>query len=322
MSRRSQRTLAGVPMKPYDLLREGATVFAAVALLTVALAVAFGAPDYPAIRAADVAQRQPLAFLETAARFLAGRDDLQHYGPPFTADRSAAQRVFGVAPATWFGVTQPLDARRDLVLRPLQRAAVLDAGLRTPLRRYLAAPAAQRRSWATAYLRALQGASVHDGRVAVPAANDGPVPAMLDAMLALGRSGMLEGTLDASSLTPFGMDRTRALLFFEGPVDHAVAGTLNLLGADWGIGHETGAYPGAWWLWPYTVLYQVPPMAQSPNGDLQVILIVVVLLVLLPTLAPFVPGVNRLPHWLPFHRIVWRRWYGRRVDGEPEAESR
>lgn len=311
MSRRSQRTLAAVPSKPYDLLREGLAVLAVVTVAVVALAAAFGAPDAPTVRAADVASRQPLAFVTTAATLLAGTGDLQHYGPPYTADAAAAQRLLGIAPAALFGATDPVNASRDLVLEPLNRAAIVDPALRSPLQRYLGAPATQRRAWDAAYLSALPNATVQGRRVTVPTGDAGPVPALMDAMLALGRSGMLEGALDASAQTPFGSDHTRSLLFFEGSVDHAVARSLNLLGEDWGIGHETGPYPGAWWLWPYTFLYQVPPMSRSPNGDLQVVALVLLFLVIVPTLAPFVPGVRDLPARLPFHRWVWRRWYRR-----------
>ncbi|MEJ2357100.1 MAG: hypothetical protein P8Y13_03330 [Deinococcales bacterium] len=133
----------------------------------------------------------------------------------------------------------------------------------------------------------------------------------MDGMLRLGRSGLLAGALEAGSRQPYALDMTRALLFFQGAVDHAVARSLNMVGETWGISHETGPYPGAWWLWPYTFLYQVPPMVTSPNGDLQVVLIVLVALVLLPLFLPFVPVLNRIPRWIPLYRWIWRSWYAR-----------
>jgi hypothetical protein len=94
-------------------------------------------------------------------------------------------------------------------------------------------------------------------------------------------------------------------------VDHDVARPLDMLGSMWGISNETGPYPGAWWLWPYTFFYQVPPMASSPNGDLQVG--VIILVVYLATLfTPFVPILNRLPRWFGVYRLIWRDWYRRR----------
>jgi hypothetical protein len=137
------------------------------------------------------------------------------------------------------------------------------------------------------------------------------VPALMQGMLDLGRAGLLEGALDSGARAPFTMDFTRSLLFFQDDVDHSVAENLNMLGEQWGISNETGPYPGAWWLWPYTFLYQIPPMSTSPNADLQVgVIATVVLLVLL--FLPFIPILNRTPRWLGVYRLIWRDWYARK----------
>ena len=39
----------------------------------------------------------------------------------------------------------------------------------------------------------------------------------------------------------------------------------------WGIVHETGNYPGAWWLDPYQVWYELPAIADADNADLLVV---------------------------------------------------
>ena len=52
---------------------------------------------------------------------------------------------------------------------------------------------------------------------------------------------------------PFNLDFTRALLFFQEDVDSGVAEKLDMKGEQWGIVHETGEYPGAWWLGLYTL---------------------------------------------------------------------
>lgn len=311
MSERSERTLGGVPTKPYDLLLEGILVLALVLVVVVVLAAVFGSPDYPTVRASDVARLQPVAFVRTAAGMLAGTSDLSSYGPPYTHDAAGAQRVLGVAPANWFGVTDHVNPARDLVLAPLERAAALDPSLTAPLATFRGASQAQQRTWAHAYLAALDKASVKNGTVTLPSGSYGPVPKLMDGMLRLGRSGLLAGALEANSQQPYALNMSRALLFFQGSVDHAVANSLNMLGDSWGISHETGPYPGAWWLWPYTFLYQVPPMATSPSGDLQVVLIVLVALVLLPLFLPFVPVLNRIPRWIPLYRWIWRSWYDR-----------
>ena len=309
MSARSERTLRGIPTKPYDLLLEGILVLALVMALVLVLAALFGSPDSPTVRARDVARLQPLAFVRTTARMLAGSSDLSGYGPPYTHDPANAQRLLGVAPADWFGVTEPVAPARDLVLAPLERAAVLDPSLAAPLAAFRGATVVQQRGWARAYLGAIGKAEVSGARVVVPPGDYGPVPALMNGMLRLGRSGLLTGALEAGQRHPYALDLSRALLFFQGSVDHAVARSLNMTGNRWGISHETGPYPGAWWLWPYTFLYQVPPMASSPNGDLQVVLIVLLALVLLPLFLPFVPVLNRIPRWIPVYRWIWRSWY-------------
>jgi hypothetical protein len=311
MSARSERTLGGIPTKPYDLLLEGILVLALVVVLVVVLAAVFGSPDYPTVRASDVARDQPVALERTAVGMLAGTSDLNGYGPPYTPGSAGAQRVFGIAPATWFGATSPIDPAKDLVLAPLERAATLDPALAAPLAAYRGASPSQQRAWAKAYLAALDKATVKNGTVSVPPGSYGPVPTLMEGMLRLGRSGLLAGALEANAQQPYALNMSRVLLFFQGPVDHAVARSLNMVGDTWGISHETGPYPGAWWLWPYTFLYQVPPMVNSPNGDLQVVLIVLVALVLLPLFLPFVPVLNRIPRWIPLYRWIWRSWYDR-----------
>lgn len=308
MSRNSAPNLRGVPMKPYDLLREGLIVFGFVAALVIVLAIVFGSPDYPTVRAQDVAQRQPIAYLRTGANILAGNSGIQGYGPPYTPDPGNAQQLLGVAPARWLGVTTRIDPPEDLVLAPLQRLAQLNEGVAEAVRSYRAAPASRRQSWAQAYLAALDGATVNAGTVSMPEGDFGPVGVMLTGLLNLGRAGLLEGALESGARLPYTLDFTRSLLFFQDDVDQSVAHSLDMTGGQWGISHETGPYPGAWWLWPYTFLYQIPPMSTSPNGDLQAgAVMVAVFLILL--LLPFIPLLNRLPRWLPVYKLIWRDWY-------------
>lgn len=132
----------------------------------------------------------------------------------------------------------------------------------------------------------------------------------MNGTLDLGRAGLLEGALESSARLPFTLDFTLSILFFQDDVDHDVARTLDMLDRQWGITHETGPYPGAWWLWLYTFVYQIPPMSASHDADLQVGLITTVLfLVLLFT--PFIPILNSLPRWFGIYRLIWRDWYGR-----------
>ena len=310
MSRRSEAYLQGIPTKPYDLLREGLILLLLWTVVIVVLAALLGSPDYPAVRGEDVAQRQPLAFLKTSATILAGNSSLQGYGPPYSPDTGNAQRVLGVAPAAWAGVTNPIDPPRAFILQPLARVAILNPAVGDALRTYQAAAPAQQQAWLKAYLAALDTATVTGGKVQLPAGEYGPVPALMTGMLDLGRAGLLEGSLADAARLPFTFDFTRALLFFQDDVDHSVAESLDMLGGLWGVSHETGPYPGPWWLWPYTFVYQIPPMSASSNGDLQVGVIITVLF-LVTVFAPFVPVVNRLPRWLGVYRLIWRDWYRR-----------
>ena len=71
-----------------------------------------------------------------------------------------------------------------------------------------------------------------------------------------------------------------------------------------------GPYPGAWWLWPYAFLYQLPGIANSPNADLITGLIMAAAFFILVFL-PVIPGLNRIPYLIPVYRLIWRDWYRR-----------
>ncbi len=316
---RTQENLRGVPLKPYDLLREGMVVFGFVLIVVVVLSIVFKAPDYPTVNAESVATAQPLAFVQTAAGILAQDPDISSvadYGPPYDADSGAAQHIGPIAPAAWakdiFGVTIPIDPPRDLIVRPLRRAAVLDPALGFAVDRYTGATPQQQASWLSAYRKALATATVANGAVTVAPGDYGPVEEMMDGMLRLGRSGLLEGAFaaDGNSYYPYTFDVTKALLFFSiaSPYTDTAAHLQQLGDPQWGIVHETGDYPGAWWLDVYQVWYEVPAIADSSNADLIVVLIMTVLFVVLLTL-PFIPGLRRIPHGVRIYRIIWRDWY-------------
>jgi hypothetical protein len=133
----------------------------------------------------------------------------------------------------------------------------------------------------------------------------------MDSMLALGKAGLLEGALESSARLPFESDFTRSLLFFQDDVVASAAEKLDLTSDQWGILHETGNYPGAWWLFPFAFLYHVPPMNNSSNADIQAIFIILMVFLFLLFL-PVLPIFNRLPRWLRVYRLIWRDWYSRK----------
>jgi hypothetical protein len=311
---RSEEYQAGIPQKSYDLLFEGVIVFLVVLAIVVIFAATVGSPDYPTVKGEDVANLQPIAFTKTAATILAGKSSLQTYGPPYTNDTDNAQKVLGISPATWTGVRIPLDASIALVINPLQRIASLMPEIAAALDTYQSATEDQRATWNDAYLKALDEAKLVDGRVSVPSGDYGPVPAMVEGLRRLAQAGLLEGALQADSRIPYALDNTKALLFFQDDVDHAVAEDLDMLGNQWGIVHETGFYPGAWWLGPYAFLYQIPPMSSSPNGDLQVGPIMLLIFLIL-IFIPVIPGLKRIPQGVRLYRLIWRDWYRHQESG-------
>ncbi len=308
MSRRSDEYLRGVPMKSYDLVREGLIALAFVAVLAIVLALIFKSPDAPTVRGQDVARNHPLDFLKTSADLLSGENGLEKYGPPYTKDKENIQKIIGPGPASVLGVTLPIDAEQDLVIAPLERGAVMNKDVAASLAVWKAASADARKAWAKAYSDALDKAEEADGLVKVPVGDYGPVAVMMTGMLDLARAGLLEGALTSGPGLPYTLDNTKALLFFQEDVDQNVADVYDMKGTQWGITHEVGNLPGPWWLWPYAIWYQIPPLTTAPNADVIVGTLMLVLFLLL-FFAPFIPVLKHLPKWIPIYRIIWRDWY-------------
>jgi hypothetical protein len=107
-----------------------------------------------------------------------------------------------------------------------------------------------------------------NGGPVVPAAGDGPVPALMAGELTLARSGALD--TDLLSQQPFyGTNFTKPLLFIEDGAYFAdQAQAMGLTGSQWGVMNETGSYPGQPWLWLYQLWYQVPGWTNSANIDM------------------------------------------------------
>jgi len=320
MSRRSDEYLRGVPMKPYDLVREGLIALGFVAILVLVLAIVFKSPDAPTVRGEDVAKNHPLDYLKTAADLLSGESALESYGPPYTADKENIQRIFGPGPAAILGVTLPIDAEQDLVIAPLERAAVLNKDVAAALAAWKAAPVDRQKAWTKAYADALDKAEEANGLVKVPQGDYGPVPVMMTGILDLGRAGLLEGALTSGEGLPYNLDNTKAMLFFQEDVDQNVAGGYDMQGTQWGITHEVGNLPGPWWLWPYAIWYQIPPLTTAPNADV-IVGSLMLLFFLLLLFAPFIPVLKHLPKWIPIYRIIWRDWY-KRAEGSSGAKKR
>lgn len=306
-------------MKPYDMVREGLMVFAAITVVVCLLAFFYGFPDYHPLTPKEVAHKEPVAFLKRTVSYFSGTSGLQTYGPPYTNNYANAQHVGPICPDCWFGVVTPLNAKVDLVMQPLQQIGMLNPAVAKELQRYQQAPAAQQAKWDNAYTSALDKATVSNGQVQLPPGQYGPVPQLMTAMLNLAKAGMLDGVLSEDTnpkLAPYNTSYARALLYLGGPIMNQVSKHMDEQGGQWGMSHMEGPYPGAWWLWPYAFVYQLPPVANSPNADLIAGLTMFAIgLVLI--LLPFIPGLNRIHLLIPIYKIIWRDWYAKYPSGDP-----
>jgi hypothetical protein len=297
----------------YDILKEGTIAAAVVLALTLGLAAILSSPDVPPVTIATWARVAPADFLATAASELNGTSETATYGPPYNNQNGSVQKLL-FSPQTIPGVTQPVDAAQDFVLGPLATLAATDPGVAVPLAAYRAAPAAQQLKWANAYGNAVAKVKFASGSPVVPAANDGPVPALMAGELTLARSGALD--TDLLSQQPFyGTNFTKPLLFIEdGAYFAAKATALGLTGSQWGVMNETGSYPGQPWLWLYTLWYQVPGWTNSANIDMIAVYMTGAATILL-LCVPFIPGLRDIPRLIPVHKLIWRNW-----DGSPPPE--
>ncbi len=295
------------PTRPYDLVKEFVIALAVISLLTVLLAAVFSSPDDNAITMQRWASAAPADVVATAAGELAGTTTSATYGAPYNHN-ATGQTLLGLPLQKWGGVRIPVNSA-DLVLQPLEGLSTASPVLRLALARWHAAPPAQQTAWATAYSDALAKAPNGDPNQ-VAAGSYGPVPTLSRGLLALARTGGLEGQLTSSG-TFYGTDQTRSLLLLsDGAYLEDLAVAQHLGGDQWGMMNETGAYPGQPWMWLYTFWYQVKPFSTSDNADAQVWGLMMLLTLLLMFL-PFIPGLRSIPRWIPVHRLIWRDYYRR-----------
>ena len=306
----------GVRMVPYDIIKELVVALCGIGVVVLVLSAALSSPDVPALTIARWAQSDPVDFVTTATNELSGSSTSSAYGPPYNDGMGAVQTLWFLNPQNWAGVHQPVDSQNAFVVQPLQQAAAGDTALVDALNTWANAADTQRSSWTDAYTKALGDATVENGGVAVKPGDYGPLPVLTGRLLAIARSGGLDGLLLATDKF-YQTDYTRPLLFMgDGSVLSGQAADQKLTGSQWGMMNETGRYPGQAWLWLYTLWYQVAPFNRSAdtgflgisgaNADLGVVFVMGVLTLLL-LFVPFVPGLRDLPRWIPIHRLIWKR---------------
>jgi hypothetical protein len=308
---------------PYDLVKELCIAVGLIGLLTVLLTILFSSPDEKPSTVAQWSRQLPQNFVTTASQELAGRSGTATYGPPYNHN-GTGQEAWILKPQKWLGVSHPIDTERDFVVGPLETVPN-DPMLTAALSTYQAAPEKQKRDWAEAYAKPLEEAATAEeeekkppstvavneaaGTVTVkPSGDAGPVPVMMDRLLALAKSGGVDGSL-LTSKQFFQTDYTEPLLFMaDGGLLERRAEADHLLGEQWGMMNETGSYPGQAWLWLYALWYQVEPFKASENADILVMMVMGVLSLAF-VLIPFIPVVNRIPRWIPVYRLIWREHY-------------
>ncbi len=305
------------PTRRYDIIKEGAIASAVVLVLTLALSWLLASPDVPSATIQSWAKAAPADFLTTAATELNGTSGSATYGPPYNNGTDGVQSLL-FAPAKITGITQPISAAHDFVTGPLGKLAPTDPQLASALATYNAATPAQRLAWANAYLNAVTKVKFVNGAPVVPAAADGPVPAMLASELTMARSGALDADLLANR-SFYGTNFTKPLLFMgDGSYFEDKATSMNLSGDQWGVMNETGSYPGQPWLWLYTLWYYVPGFSASANVDMIAVYLTGFATILL-LLIPFIPGLRDIPRWIPVHRLIWRGWEPAQAGAERGA---
>ncbi len=289
---------------PYDIIKEGTIAFVVVALLTVALAVLFGSPDEYPLSIKSWSTYHPVDFANTAVKELDGTSASALYGAPYNT-ASPGQKLGPFTLARWVGVRIPVHSARDFVLGPLASLPG-EPVLKGDLTQYERATPATRQRWLRAYSAA--PISFSNGELRDGATQAGPVPTIISSLTQMARSGALDqGLITQSGF--YTTNYTLPLLFLaDGSYLSSVATHQHLAGDQWGMMNETGNYPGQAWLWLYTFWYQIPPLNTSPNADVLVWAIMMVLTVLL-ALVPFLPFVRSLPRRTKVYRLIWREHY-------------
>jgi hypothetical protein len=302
---------------PSDFIKHLASTTLVIAILTVVLSALFREPVRAPLKIDTVATQTPLLFEQVAMGDLTGTGEIASYGPPYNNGSSSVQSPLQRA----VGVIHPVYPKTDFILTPLKMAAHLDPQVGLALREWYAAPPSQEQAWATAYQAALGSAHVRGDRVVVAPGNYGPVPAMMQGLLQLGQSGLMTGALDRSP-ADYQFDNMNSLLFIQGKPMQDAASRLELLGNQWGIIHEENApYPGPWWMTIVTAIYQIPYIANASSGDAMALTLGLLMFLLL-MLAPWIPGLNRLPRYLGVYRLIWRDYYARYETPAPKPPVR
>ncbi len=305
------------PTRRYDIVKEFTIAMAVMSVLALALAAGFSSPDEPALTFQGWGKAAPDNFYADAVQELAGTSEAAGYGPPYNAGDGLSAGP--LRPQKWSGVQIPVDPANDFVVKPLESDP--SPAVAAAVKQWETASSDQQSTWATGYDTAIQDTADADGAVhpgQVAAGDYGPVPAMARGLLAMAQSGALDGAMLGQGQF-YQDDSTKQILFLgDGSYLDDAATAMNLQGNTWGMMNGVNEYPGQPWLWWASLWYQIPTFNPAPdattttslqdNADEWIFLIIGALGVGI-IFFPLIPGLNRIPHWLPVHRLIWRDYY-------------
>jgi hypothetical protein len=294
---------------PEDFVKHLFTTLAIVIVVVLAAALLFGVPEAQPLTIKSYASQHPVTFEQVVLRALDGQGQIANYGPPYNHGTGSVQSSLQL----WVGVIHPVNTAQDFVLKPLSMAAAINPAINPALASFQHASPALQARWEANMTKALNHAAVRNGVVVVPPGNYGPLPTLLNAALALGRSGLMSGALirNPSVITRF--DNQNYLLFLQGTPLQTDPATQPLLGSNWGIIHSAvPGYPGAWWMTIPTWIYQWPFVANSNAPDATALSIGLLFWLAL-ALTPWIPGWNKLPRYLKVYRLIWKDYYASRT---------
>jgi len=290
---------------PEDFVKHLFTTLVIVVGLVLIASFLFGVPEVQPLTIKGYATSNPVPFEQMALRALDGTGQIANYGPPYNHGTGNVESVLQQAA----GILHPINAETDFILNPLKMAASVNPAITPTLNAFTHASKAQQAQWEAAYTKALAHGVYRDGVVVTAKGNYGPLPALLNETLALGKSGLMSGALmrNGSVITRF--DNQNYLLFLQGAPLQQDPATQTMAGGNWGIIHPAvNGYPGAWWMTIPTWIYQWPFVANSTASD-ALALSIGFLFWLVLALTPWIPGWNRLPRYLGVHRLIWKQYY-------------
>ncbi len=331
--------------RSYDLLKEVTVSGLVVAVLAVALSLLFASPDPVPVTFKEWVTQGTKDFARTTLSEIDGTSLSATYGPPYqtTAQNGSTQGFGPLSPEVWFGEAIPIDTWQQFVVAPLRTLG--DPKVDAAIDKWDSADSVTRASWAKATRQALDSADARDGTLTLAdGPNSGPLPVLLTAQTEMARTGALDAALLYTSAVNlsgssvwYSNDQTKALLYFGDSGDGGAGADCisagqpassdgscwyynlsvdnsaprfggYLAGNTFGIINEVGNWPGAWWLFPYSVWYQFGPGITSPSADLYAMIMTA--LVSLPFLAlPFIPILRDIPKATRIYRIMWSDYY-------------